>query len=428
MNDRETIGTDNTKISDKVRTFYDAHPYPPPIKDLESYRVSWEDQKADFHLFWPSQPYREALQILIAGCGTSQAARYALRQPAARVVGIDFSSTSIRHSQALKGQYNLKNLELHQLPVERVHELEDSFDKIVCTGVLHHMPDPEVGLRALRQVLKPQGAMHLMLYAPYGRTGIYMLQEYCRRLGIEPSETEIQNLADTLMTLPRDHPLAHLLGQAPDFRTKTGLADALLNPQDRAYTVPQLFEFFAGADLSFGRWVRQAPYLPQCGAFAETPHSLRLAKLPRSEGFAAMELLRGTMVRHSAILYRSDRSNDKHAVSFDDDHWQYYIPICLPGTISVEEKLPPGATAVLINQDHTYTDIILPVDEKQVQLYDAIDGERTIAEIMRSMPKTEDRQRQFEDTRSFFERLWWYDQVVFDASMEIISSSSEQIS
>ena len=34
-----------------------------------------------------------------------------------------------------------------------------------------------------------------------------------------------------------DEYLARLLGEAPDFRTKAGLADALLHPQDRACTV-----------------------------------------------------------------------------------------------------------------------------------------------------------------------------------------------
>ena len=68
------------------------------------------------------------------------------------------------------------------------------FDLIVCTGVLHHLADPDAGLRALRSVLNPKGAMYLMVYAPYGRTGVYMLQDYCRRLGIGTSEQEISEL------------------------------------------------------------------------------------------------------------------------------------------------------------------------------------------------------------------------------------------
>ena len=75
-------------------------------------------------------------------------------------------------------------------------ELGRTFDQVVCTGVLHHLPDPDLGLRALRDVLRPQGAMHLMVYALYGRAGIYMMQEYCRLLGISSSDTDLRDLGD----------------------------------------------------------------------------------------------------------------------------------------------------------------------------------------------------------------------------------------
>jgi hypothetical protein len=35
---------------------------------------------------------------------------------------------------------------------------------------LHHLPDPQAGLRALCAVLKDDGALALMLYGKYGRT------------------------------------------------------------------------------------------------------------------------------------------------------------------------------------------------------------------------------------------------------------------
>jgi hypothetical protein len=77
--------------------------------------------------------------------------------------------------------------------------------------VLHHLAGPDVGLRALRSVLKPEGAIYLMVYAPYGRTGVYMLQDYCRRLGIATSDQDIQDLIATLKELPQHHPLVPLL-------------------------------------------------------------------------------------------------------------------------------------------------------------------------------------------------------------------------
>ena len=199
-------------------------------------------RRADYHLFWPSRPFVEERSILVAGCGTSQAAKHALRWPEAQVIGIDFSATSVRYTEELKQKYNLNNLQVHQLPVERAGELGIRFDQIVCTGVLHHLPDPDAGLKALCGVLKADGAMHLMVYASYGRTGIYMLQEFCKRLGIQATDEGIRDLITALGLLPPGHPLENLLRDAPDFRHEAALADALLHPQDRAYSVPQLLD------------------------------------------------------------------------------------------------------------------------------------------------------------------------------------------
>jgi len=416
------VARDKQQAADEVQAFYDAHPYLPPVADLDGYRQRWQDEgrrRVDYHLHWPDKAYRGNLTVLVAGCGTSQAAKHALRQPKARVVGIDVSATSIHHTQELKRKYNLENLEIHQLPVERVGELGCSFNKIVSTGVLHHLSDPDEGLRALRDVLNPGGAMHLMVYAAYGRVGVYMLQEYAHRLGIGDSDEEIHELANTLMSLPQDHPLARLLGESPDFRSKAGLADALLHPRDRAYTVPQIFEFIDRCGLAFGRWVRQAPYLPQCGALAKTAHSSQLAQLPEAEQYAAVELFRGTMVSHSFLTYRDGQPGERRPIQFDDDRCLKYVPIRLPETISVQKKLPPGAAAVLINQAHTYTDLILTVDAEEKRLFDAIDGKRNLDEIIHNtLPDDDD---SHERAGSFFERLWQYDQVVFDASKTIIA-------
>src|SRR5208337_3374649 len=100
--------------------FYERYPYPRPVDSLEKYRKLWQDsqrRRADYHLFWPSRSYVEDHSILIAGCGTSQAAKHALRWPRAQVVGIDFSATSVRCTVKLKRQYNLNNLQVHQLPI-----------------------------------------------------------------------------------------------------------------------------------------------------------------------------------------------------------------------------------------------------------------------------------------------------------------------
>jgi SAM-dependent methyltransferase len=401
----------------EVADFYESHPYPPPVDDLDAYRRSWDDKRrrAESHLFWPSEPYREDRGILVAGCGTTQAAHYAVRWPNAPVVGIDVSANSIAFTQELKRKHALDNLDVHELAVERAAELAQTFDHVVCTGVLHHLPDPDAGLRALRSVLAPAGALHMMVYAPYGRAGIYMLQDYCRRLGIG-SDSEIDELAATLKALPPDHPIVPLLRTSSDFADKAALADALLHPQDRAYSVPQLLDLLDRAGLSFGRWVRQAPYLSSCGALASAPHHAKLAELPAEEQYAAIELFRGTMVRHSVIAYRADQRQPSELVDFDGDDWLRYTPIRLPDTIAVKEKLPPGASAVLINRNHSYTDLYLPIDAPRERFLNIIDGERTIGEICRARGNES-------LARNFFRELYRWDQVVFDTSSQPVNAT-----
>jgi SAM-dependent methyltransferase len=403
-------------LSETVRDFYERMPYPAPLTSLDEHQALYNNpdrRRATFHLIWPAEQPRQSQEILIAGCGTSQAASYALREPDARITAIDFSETSLRHTRDLQRKYDLKNIELHQLPIENIQEIGRSFDLIVCTGVLHHLPDPDQGLRSLRTVLRPSGAMRLMVYARYGRAGIYMMQEYCRLLAISASMKDLSDLDATLDALPANHPISGVLRRAMDFRRPEAMADALLHPQDRAYTVPELHAWLDRCGMSFGRWIEQAPYLAQCGLVSRSPHAARIASLPPRQQHAAVELFRGTMVSHSFIAYRDDRSDATQPINFGNDDWCQYVPIPVPWTVRVREHLPPGSAAVLINRAHTFTDLLLTVDSFEDQLLGTIDGKRTLAEIMEMVVHDEADMRR---ALGFFERLWQYDQVVFDAS------------
>jgi SAM-dependent methyltransferase len=399
----------------QVRAFYNDHPYPPPIGNLDWHRELYRNpgrRRAYSHLLWPTEKPRADREILVAGCGTSQAATYALRESDAHVTAIDISETSLQHTRNLQRKYGLQNLDLHLLPIEQVGELGKSFDQIVCTGVLHHLPEPDIGLRSLGNVLAPNGAMHLMVYATYGRTGIYMMQEYCRLLGLGITQAELKDLDTTVQALSPDHPIAGVSRRAKEFRDPSALADVLLHPQDRAYTVPQIYAWLARCGLSFGRWVEQAPYLPQCGAIAGMPHAAQLASLSPQQQHAAVELLRGTMTKHTFIAYRDDRAAPTQPITFSGGIWQNYIPLRLPSTLCIRDRVPPGYAAVLINRAHTFPDLLLPLTETQARVFAVIDGKRTIEEILRgTLGAGVD-----ETACRFFVGLWEYDQIVFDAT------------
>ena len=400
---------------DAIRAFYESHPYPAPINSLAQRLDRYRDpqrRRAQNLLLWPLEKPRPNRSILVAGCGTSQAARHALMEPDARVIAIDVSETSLRHTRDLQRKHDIRNLRLHRLAIERIGELGETFDQIVCTGVLHHLSDPDAGLRSLRDVLTRDGAMHIMVYAPYGRAGVYMMQDYCRLLGIGVGDEELRDLGETVQALPVDHPISGIVKRAKDFTRPDALADALLNPQDRAYSVPQLYDWLERCGLEFGRWHEQAAYLPQCGAIDGAPHGARLAALSLRAQHAAIELLRGTMDRHSFVAYRDDRERQAQPITFEGDAWRSFVPVRLPWTLTIKDRAPAGVAAVLINPSHTYPDLALFIDAAQERLLAAINGEHSVGEILDGAGEVEE-----ETGRQFFRRLWEHDLVVFDAKL-----------
>ncbi len=391
---------------DEISTFYDRHPYPPPVADLDDEVEAWRDgrrRRVEHARLWPTLPYREDHSILVAGCGTSQAARYAVRYPRARVVGIDVSRASLAATRRLVERHELTNVEIRELPIEGAGELGQAFDHVVCTGVLHHLADPTVGLRALHDVLAPEGALQLLVYGRYGRYGVYLMQDYCRRLGVTPTPGEIADLIATLRELPTGHPISDQLRNTPDFHDDDALADALLNPRDRSYSVPELFELIDAVGLRFGRWVRQAPYRPQCGALTEVPHGERIAAMTERDQFAALELFRGTMRRHSAVLHRRDSPLPDPPIDWGGDGWRSLVPVRPTTVATIRDRLPPKVAAVLVNQAHVDRDLVFFLDDQAARIVEAVDGETPLGAIDGA-------------SAGLFRRLWWHDLVLIDAS------------
>jgi hypothetical protein len=115
------------------------------------------------------------------------------------------------------------------------------------------------------------------------------------------------------------------------------------------------------------------------------------------------------MTRHNFIAYRDDRDGESQPITFDGDAWRSYVPLRLPWTLCLRERLPPGAAAALINRAHTYPYLALPINSADARVFAVIGGKHSVDEIVRSVAGAD-------GVRRFVERLWEYDQIVFDAT------------
>ena len=294
--------------ADVVSRQYERYRYPPPIQDLEVWLAnSWEgfDPSHAHRVLWPDQEYKPNLEILIAGCGTNQAAVFAFMNPDAKVVAVDISQPSLDHQQYLKDKHGLFNLELHRLPIEELPSLGLDFDLIVSTGVLHHLADPQAGMNALAGCLRADGAMGVMLYAKNGRIGIELLQSVFRVLGLGQNEASIALVRQTLSLLAAEHPVQSYLKIARDLQSDAMLVDTLLHGRERSYTVDDCIDLVTSAGLVFQGWFNKAPYYPHSLSTRPSEVHLAINALPEPTLWSAMERLHTVNACHFFMACRA---------------------------------------------------------------------------------------------------------------------------
>jgi SAM-dependent methyltransferase len=221
-------------VTRAVARQYEEFPYPPADPNWDKF-FEFGDPSVYAPLLWPEGPPRKDLRILFAGCGTIQAARCAVRNPNCQVFGIDRSEAAIAEHCRLKRERSLDNLEVRKLDLRELPNQGRAFDLIFSTGVLHHLRQPEQGLRALAAVLDARGAMSIMLYGSAPRVGVYLLQDAFRRMGLTADQDSVGLVRSVLKGLPKHHYFHWYSSNAPDLTSDAGLVDTLLHAQDRLF-------------------------------------------------------------------------------------------------------------------------------------------------------------------------------------------------
>src|SRR3989440_2987619 len=192
---------EKTNYLQSVKDQYEAYPYPLRNPEDEKMRLenSWHDflEVINFYCFKGKQNFSGPFRALVAGGGTGDQTIFLAEQlrynRRAEIVHLDFSEKCNEIAKRRAEVRKLVNITwVHGSVLDLTSLKLGPFDYINCVGVLHHLEDPKAGLQALRSVLKDGGAMSLMLYGKYGRTGVYQLQELLRRLNFNETDLEAQ--------------------------------------------------------------------------------------------------------------------------------------------------------------------------------------------------------------------------------------------
>ncbi len=365
----------NNPAADVVARQYERWRYPQPTKDLEGWLVGnweWFDPSHSHRLLWPDRGYKRGLDLLIAGCGTNQAAAFALTNPDARVMAIDVSQSALDHQEYLKNKYALCNLDLRKLPIEQLSTLGVDFDLIVSTGVLHHMADPLAGMKALARCLRPDGAIGVMLYAKYGRIGVELLESVFRDLRLRQDDASLKVVRETISLLPQDHPARSYLALTRNPQHDAVLVDTFLHGRAYHYTVQECLDLISSAGLVFQGWLFNAPYYPHDLLASSSELYPALNRLPEPRIWSVMERIHTLNACHFFIASRPDRPKESYTIDFSQAASLDYVPMMrMRCGLSGEELFRPDWRM-------TVTPAHLPFVRR-------IDGHRTIREIIASV-------------------------------------------
>lgn len=380
---------------------YEAYPYPKRDPRDEAKRLIVGSpshiREIDHWIFGAARPAGRPLQALVAGGGTGDATIMLAQQLAAlgrpgTVTWLDRSAAACAIAQGRAKARNLSNIVWEQ---RSLLDLPGSglgpFDYIDCCGVLHHLPDPAAGLRALMSVLAPGGGMGLMVYAPYGRTGVYMVQDALRRLA--PPEAPPAQRLDVARRVMKHLPETQWLRQNRNFDDHinggdAGLYDLLLNPRDRAYTVSEFDALLRGAGLRVTCWVEPARYDPAI-LLPDPRLRQRLDAMTPTDRAALAEALAGNMAVHIVYCVRAD-----DPLHTPDPMADGAVPVlrewdgkAIAGGIRPDGTLPVRFDGLLVN---------VPLPPQATAILPLIDGQRDLAAIRATLAERGIRREAFD--------------------------------
>jgi len=156
-----------TDVTEKIKSFYEKNPFP-NYDDIDN--ISVLINKAERGLFAKmlDQQIPINAKVLEVGCGTGQLSNY-LGISYRTLFGTDLCLNSLRLANDFKIKNNLNRVGFYQMNLFRPIFKEESFDLVICNGVLHHTSNPYGGFQSVARLVKKDGYILLGLYNKFGR-------------------------------------------------------------------------------------------------------------------------------------------------------------------------------------------------------------------------------------------------------------------
>lgn len=136
--------------------------------------------------------------VLEAGVGTG--ANLPFYPEGVTVIGVDFSPKMLEVAKR-KLPLTKAKIELHLADIQALPFPDNTFDTIVTACVFCTVPDPVLGFRELRRVIKPEGKLYFLEHVRSQGFILGYLMDYINPLAVKFSGTNINRITERSIQL-----------------------------------------------------------------------------------------------------------------------------------------------------------------------------------------------------------------------------------
>ena len=228
-------------VSQKVRAQYEESPYPRWRTLPKPYAESFAKERMN-------QP---GMKILVAGCGTGlEPVQFSLMFPKAEILAIDLSRASMAYALRKTREFGLKNINFAHGDILKLGTLNEKFDIVSSSGVLHHMQDPMQGWRVLVGLLKDDGLMRIGLYSKTARKFVVEARKVIQEKGYAPNVESMRRFRQNAKSLLSDSAYQRVIMSFDYYHLPT-IRDLLFHVQEHTYEPRDLKKMLDELDLAF---------------------------------------------------------------------------------------------------------------------------------------------------------------------------------
>tara|TARA_B100000945_G_scaffold35662_1_gene24140 strand:- start:1971 stop:4373 length:2403 start_codon:yes stop_codon:yes gene_type:complete len=253
------LGNISNETSLAVQSQYEENPYPRWIyTQLEhtSISISTYIQASNLRTIENKTVSCMSPNILIAGCGTGQhAIQVASLFKDSHILAVDISANSLAYAKRKTEELGISTIEYMQADILSLSQLDQKFEIVECSGVLHHMKSPMAGWENLKGLLKPGGLMRIGLYSSLARKHIRKLREEITKLNVGTDAESLKSFRQTIMNSQISHRVR--LRSVMDLYSLSEFRDLLFHVEEHQFSIPQIAECLAILDLSFCGFVNE---------------------------------------------------------------------------------------------------------------------------------------------------------------------------